>query len=141
MSSNINEILESNFETMEELFNELIDYSLHKGSEKGYKGLNTIEQKLFIVGTFLNEVSNGGLEQYFTLTNGQYAKETIKFLNSIEEANFLEILTDAYSIYRSDMDEEEQYEALEELDIDFFNLDREYNKLYEKCIKYVKENV
>lgn len=141
MSSNINEILNSNVESMEELFNQLIDYAMDKEIKKGYKGLEPIEQKLFIVGKYLMEVNNGGLDQYFIHTDGQYAKETIKFLKSIEEANFLEILNKAYEIYRSDMDEDEQYEALEELDIDFFNFEREYNKLYEKCIKYVKDSI
>lgn len=140
MAYNFKDIMNDNSNDSE-LFNKVTDYSIDKEIEEGFENLSTIEKNLFMIGKLLLEVNNGGFDQYFLNTEGKYAKGTIKFLNSIGESNFSKLFCQATDILYSDLDEDEKYEEFEELDIEFFNFDREYNKLYEKCIQYVKNNL
>lgn len=55
------------------------------------------EQVAYTVVVLNQQVNNGGLNQYFVNGYGQFAKETIKYLNLINATKTAEILTNALS--------------------------------------------
>ena len=62
-----------------ELWLSLVD-RVHKGPE-GFAGLTVDEQLYFAVGVLDGEVYNGGFEQFFHNSSGEYFDEAIKGLN------------------------------------------------------------
>lgn len=126
----------------EELFYKISDYSIEKKLKNGIKELDEIEKVFFMVGLLIMEVNSGGFDFYFIDAGGnKYAKETLKFLNEIDENNFSILLNKAINIFNSDKEYDQKFKELDDIDSEFYKFSTpEYNNLYERCIRYLKKN-
>lgn len=127
----------------EEMFYKISDYALTIGIKYGFNKLDEIEKKFFMVGFLLMEVNNGGFDLYFVDGEGEkYARHTLHFLNLIGEKKFSNLLNMAIDIFESNKIYDEKLKELDDIDSEFYKfLTPEYNKLYEKCIGYLKDSV
>lgn len=127
----------------EELFYKIFDYYLIKYVEGDLNKLDEIEKNFFMVGLLLTEVNSGGFDFYFIDAEGEkYARQTIDFLNSIDEKNFSYLLKKATEIFESEKVYDEKFKELDTIDNEFYKFRaNEYNELYEKCIRYLKNEI
>lgn len=129
-------------EKNETIFYKVTDYALEKELEAGFDELDEIEKYLFMVGKILMEVNNGGFDQYFFNTDGIYARETLQFLNLIDEIKISNLLFKAVSIFDTDKSDDEKYDEFNGLDKEFYELSStDYEDFYNKCICYIRERV
>lgn len=129
-------------EKNETIFYKATDYALEKELEAGFDELDEIEKYLFMVGKILMEVNNGGFDQYFFNTDGIYARETLQFLNLIDEIKISNLLFKAVSIFDTDKSDDEKYDEFNGLDKEFYELSiTDYEDFYNKCICYIRERV
>jgi hypothetical protein len=129
-------------EKNETIFYKATDYVLEKELEAGFDELDEIEKYLFMVGKILMEVNNGGFDQYFFNTDGIYARETLQFLNLIDEIKISNLLFKAISIFDTDKSDDEKYDEFNGLDKEFYELSStDYEDFYNKCICYIRERV
>lgn len=126
----------------EELFYNISDYCIDKEIKDGYEKLDENEKHFFAIGKLLMEVNNGGFDQYFLNTEGEYIRDTLHFLNLIGETEFSKLFSKAVNIFESDKTDDEKDDAFCELDDEFYELESSaYENLYDKCISYIKEQV
>jgi hypothetical protein len=126
----------------EEIFYTVTDAAMEKEIENGYEDLNELEKKSYMVGKYLQEVNNGGFDQYFYNTNGVYARETVDFLESINETSLSRILDEAISIWKAVIADDQKEEEFDKLDNKVYNLSsQDYDILYVKYVNYLQELV
>lgn len=126
----------------EELFYKISDYYyLRIETRKNFNNLDEIEKNFFMVGLLLAEVNSGGFDSYFVDAEGEkYARHTLDFLNSIGEKNFSNVLNKAIDIFESEKVYDEKFKELDKIDDEFYKFrTNEYNELYDKCIRYLKD--
>lgn len=128
----------------EELFYKIFDYYYPtKHEEEDFSKLDEIEKNFFMVGVLLSEVNSGGFDFYFVDAEGEkYARHTLDFLNSIGEKNFSYLLEKATGIFESEKVYDKKFKELDIIDDEFYKFrTNEYNELYEKCIRYLKNEL
>ncbi|MBD7915130.1 DUF4375 domain-containing protein [Clostridium sp. Sa3CUN1] len=142
MSKYYETIVNENYRS-EELFYKIFDYYLIKHVEGDFNKLDEIEKNFLMVGLLLTEVNSGGFDFYFIDAEGEkYARQTLDFLNSIDEKNFSTLLNKATEIFESEKGYDEKFKELGIIDDEFYKFrTNEYNDLYEKCIRYLKNEL
>jgi len=126
-----------------EVFFDIANHLEDKTSKEGFENLTENEKNLFRVSKLLNEVNNCGFNQYFLNTaGGIYINETLQFLSLINDDDFSNIVQKAIDIFYENLAYENKCDKFNELDCEFceIHIDK-YHTLYEKCIKYLKNNL
>ncbi|SFA99590.1 MULTISPECIES: DUF4375 domain-containing protein [unclassified Bacillus (in: firmicutes)] len=98
------------------------------------EGEKTIIHILRLVG----EVGNGGFEQYFYNTQGQFLPETLDALERINDSNVKSLFQKAVICFNSDKVETLKEEEWYKLDKQFYNYDM---YLYKLMVKYIRDNI
>jgi hypothetical protein len=133
----LNEIVEK-----EELFYSVTDHAMEKEIESGFDVLEDIEKNAYMVGKLLMEINNGGFDQYFVNTEGQYARATLDFLDTIGEKCFSKLLEEAISIDKAVIPDDQKMEEFDKIDKKFYYLNTaDFELIYEKFADYLKRNV
>jgi hypothetical protein len=119
----------------------------YKNPEK----LTFCEKNIVYVEELEREVNNGGFNQYFFNSSGDYVNETVAALETIGSKIFLRILKDAINKFPNGIvpnDREERQDILLEIDEDnelWQELDNEFYKYEEDIndllIDYIKNNI
>ncbi len=133
-----------------------IDNQLNKKSEFGDEldKLNDPEKNFLFVENLLREVNNGGFNQWFYNSSGDYAHETIAALNAIGAVKMAAFVEKAISIWpernvpkdklvRQDMLQQMEDSAKpewEKLDNMFYQGEDNLDNYGELLIEYVKKN-
>ena len=90
---------------------------LEKESETGFDSLTAKEKAVFLAFLLEGEVGNGGIEQYYTNTSGQYAVRTVEMFEAIgakEVAKKLEELNSLFPQGIPSIDQNERCEQFED---------------------------
>ncbi|MBU0997621.1 MAG: DMP19 family protein [Firmicutes bacterium] len=123
----------------------LLDYieRLQKKCKNGkkIKKLNPTERIIYLISEFEAEVNNGGFDQFFTNSTGNYASETIECLKKIEALHTASLLREAIDTIASAKSEEdlaEIEEKLDKLDDKFYEYE---DNLEELQVRYIKDNI
>ncbi len=132
-----------------ERYLKLGDITCMKGIREGYDALTDDEKVVFLVSGLEAEVNNGGFDQFFFNSVGNYALETLEILRMIGSLEATELLENAIRVVfgeempNSDREErweeleqlsEEQKEKLNEIDNKFFSLKE---PLFELVVNYI----
>lgn len=120
----------------EDKFYEIADVIAEKQDQTGFDSLKMEEKNIFMIDTMLNEINNGGLDQYFFNTKGRYADDTINVLKMIGQPQLAEIIHLASILYNSDQADEDKFDKLNEYDEQIFS-DVEFEELYKCCLNYL----
>jgi len=119
--------------------------------DKSFESLNEHEKNVIFIEMLEGQVNNGGFDQYFFNSSGEYAHETLKALEEINAPKMSEILNKAIMSFPSlpiPKDSEIRREVMEDLREDISDkwdkLDDEFYKYPENLaglvIEYVKSN-
>lgn len=126
----------------EDIFYSVTDYVMEKEIENSFEDLDDVEKKAYIVGKYIMEVNNGGYDQYFFNTDGEYAKATVEFLDQIGERNFSKLLDESISIFKAVIPDDRKEEEFELMDQKFYHVDIEaYEELYDKFEAFLQNNI
>jgi len=129
-----NDIIESNLSNKEKFYK--IAELLYK---KDIQSLSEAERLIVYVDKYLAEVNNGGFDQYFWNTEGEFADDTLRLLNELNEQDFSRLLKKAIEIFNSEKDEDEKYDEFNELDNEFYKLNvKDYDNLYRLCVENLR---
>jgi hypothetical protein len=133
----LNEIVEK-----EELFYSVTDHAMEKEIENGFDDLEEIEKNAFMIGKLFMEINNGGFDQYFVNTDGQYARATVDFLDNIGEECFSKLLEEAISSHKAVIPDDQKMEEFDKIDKKFYYLKTDdFELLYEKFAHYLRGNI
>ena len=117
----------------------------------GFDGLTDSEKVFYCVWVLEGQVNNGGFDQYFFNTRGEYSVEAVDAFEKIGAGKTAEIIGRANSIFengratkdrtarKEDLDAlpESAQEALRGLDDEFYKCDEDFDKLlYEFVVKH-----
>lgn len=114
--------------------------------------LNGIERVFYLCQTFEVEMNNGGIDQYYHNTSGNYANETVEALSTIHALETALILDKGNAVFKDGIvpeDQEARCEEIEHLDYSditwlFDELDQQFYKCKDDlsvlCLKYVLGN-
>lgn len=114
---------------------------------------NSSQQAIYLSWWLEAEVNNGGFNQYYSNSSGQYAKLMPKLLSKMKAPKFSELTDRANKIYKSNLDKitkeqdgtlegfSKSYEnnPLNDLDGEFYKLYEEEN-LYQIQIEFIRRN-
>jgi hypothetical protein len=114
---------------------------------------NSSQQAIFLSWWLEGEVNNGGFNQYYTNSSGQYAEMVPGLLKKMDALKFAELAERANQIYRSNYKQitkdqdgtlegfSKSYEnnPLNDLDSEFYKLYDQEN-LYQKQIEFIRKN-
>jgi hypothetical protein len=111
--------------------------------------LTECEKNIVYIEELEREVNNGGFNQYFFNSSGDFAIETINALKVIGSKIFLEILQEAVNKFPGRIVPKDRYkrqELLEGINIDLWEeLDNRFYKygedIYDLMIKYINQNI
>jgi hypothetical protein len=113
--------------------------------------LTECEKNIVYIEELEREINNGGFNQYFFNSSGDFAMETINALKVVESKFFLEILQEAINKFPNKTvpkDRYERQELLAEIDenIELWEeLDNRFYKyeenIYDLMIKYINKNI
>ncbi len=134
--NDVEEILE-NSGTEEDKFYAIADIIAEKEAENTFSSLKVEEKNIYMIDLFLNEINNGGLDEYFFNTNGKYCNDTINVLKMIGQPEIAEILNQASIIYNDDNNDEDKFDLLNEFDERIYN-QVDFESLYKSCIQYLR---
>ena len=152
------EIIESTSddELLQVVFDNLSE-QLPKDYRKEYEFIttkfNSSQQAIFLSWWLEGEVNNGGFNQYYTNSSGQYAEMVPQLLEKMGAIRFAELTDRANKIYKSNFEEitkeqdgtiegfSKSYEnnPLNDLDSEFYELYKEED-LYKKQIEFIRAN-
>lgn len=132
----VEEILE-NKGSEEDKFYAIADHIAEKEAADSFNSLKVEEKNIHMIDMLLNEVDNGGLDQYFFNTKGKYCHDTINVLKMIGQHEFAEILNQASIIYNGDAVDEDKFDMLNEFDEKIYG-QVDFNELYKACLQYLK---
>jgi len=116
------------------------------------KSLTQSERNIVYIEELEREVNNGGLDQFFVNSSGDYAEETINALKQIRSVRFLKILETAVEQFpnaKPPKDRDERLEVMERiedktasiwnaLDDEFYKYDED---IYSLMIEYIRANI
>lgn len=97
----------------------LIDKATDKYFRSGFESMTDIEKALFCVWTLESEVNNGGFNQYYWNSAGDFSKETVCFLEDVgasETASILKAANENFGNEGPPKDRTERQQRLEELE-------------------------
>lgn len=123
-------------------FNLLSEHIFKHYLESGYDSLTDKEKSIRDIDIFLQDVNNGGLDQYFNNTECMQTRvdDLLDMLRKFEDDTYTPLICIGLDIYNGQLDQAEKSSKLHELDKIFYKLDIfEYARLYKCCIKYDKE--
>ena len=90
----VDEILQSK-ESEEDKFYAIADVIAKKEAESSFNSLKVEEKNIHMIDVLLEEINNGGLDEYFFNTDGKYSQDTINVLKMIRQHELAEILNQA----------------------------------------------
>lgn len=119
--------------------------------DKDFESLNTIEKNILYIDMLEGQVNNGGFDQYFFNSSGEYAHETIIALKEIKAPLMADILNRAIKVFPElpiPKDSEQRREFMEDIPESISDtwdkLDDEFYKYPENLaglvIEYIKAN-
>jgi len=119
--------------------------------DKNFESLNSIEKNVLYIEMLEGQVNNGGFDQYFFNSSGEYAHETLIALEEIKASQMAEILNRAIKVFPSlpiPKDSEQRRGHMEDIPESvsetWSKLDDEFYKYPENLaglvIEYVKAN-
>ena len=132
----VEEILENNG-TEEDKFYAIADIIAEKEAENSFTSLRVEEKNIYMIDTLLEEVNNGGLDQYFFNTNGKFSNDTINVLKMIGQFELAEIINQASILYFGDAADEDKFDMLNEFDEKIYS-QVDFESLYKACLQYLK---
>lgn len=120
-------------------------------NDKNFESLNQFEKNVLYIEMLEGQVNNGGFDQYFFNSSGEYAHETLVALNDIGANNTVDIFEQAIKIFPKfpipkDMEERREYmrnlpknisEVWYQLEDKFYEYPDAIGQL---TIKYIKKN-
>lgn len=120
-------------------------------NDKDFESLNVIEKNILFIEMLESQVNNGGFDQYFFNSSGEYAHETLSALEEIMAPQMAKILNSAINVFptlpipkdtelrRDQMKEipDSVSETWDKLDDKFYEYPED---LAELVIEYVKAN-
>ena len=120
-------------------------------NDKDFESLNQYEKNVLFILMLEGEVNNGGFDQYFFNSSGEYAHETLKALEEIKANQMAEILNSAIKEFPTlpiPKDTEQRRELMEDIPDSISDtwdkLDDEFyeypENLTELVIEYVRAN-
>jgi hypothetical protein len=120
-------------------------------NDKDFESLNDFEKNVIFIEMLEGEVNNGGFDQYFFNSSGEYAHETLKALAEINAPKMAEILNQAIKVFPSlpipkdtGVRRELMEDLPEEISYKWDKLDNEFYEYPENLsglvIEYVKLN-
>lgn len=119
--------------------------------DKDFESLNAIEKNILYVEMLEGQVNNGGFDQYFFNSSGEYAHETVIALKAIKAPQMADILNRAISVFptlpipkHTEKRREYMEDIPESISDTWIKLDDEFYKypenLLELVIEYVRAN-
>lgn len=132
----VEEILQSK-ESEEDKFYAIADVVAKKEAESSFNSLKVEEKNIHMIDVLLEEVNNGGLDEYFFNTGGKYSQDTINILKMLKQFEFAEILNQASILYYGDANEEDKFDMLNEFDEKIY-AQVEFEALYKACLEYLR---
>ncbi|WP_298521191.1 DMP19 family protein [uncultured Kordia sp.] len=120
-------------------------------NDTNFESLNDYEKNVLFIGMLEREVNNGGFDQYFFNSSGEYAHETLTALKDINAPKMAAILHQAIKIFPTvpiPKNAEARRECMEKISEtitdNWDSLDNEFyqypENLTELSIEYVKNN-
>jgi hypothetical protein len=110
-----------------------------------------VRKILFIIEELEREVNNGGFNQFFFNSSGDYIMETLNALEIIQSKNCYDILkraiekwpnnylpSDRYERQDILLDIDSEYDLWEDLDTEFYKYEED---IYSLLLKYIRENI
>ena len=85
-------------------------------NDKDFESLNQLEKNVLFVEMLEGQVNNGGFDQYFFNSSGEYAHETLNALEEIKAPQMAELLNQAIKVFPSlpiPKDTEQRRECME----------------------------
>jgi hypothetical protein len=131
----VEEILQSK-ESEEDKFYAIADVIAKKEAESSFNSLKVEEKNIHMIDVLLEEINNGGLDEYFFNTGGKYSQDTINVLKMIKQHELAEILNQASILYYGDTNEEDKFDMLNEFDEKIYG-QVEFEALYKTCLEYL----
>lgn len=132
----VEEILESN-DSEEDKFYAIADIISKKAAESSFNSLKVEEKNVNMIDTLIDDINNGGLDDYFFNTEGKYCEDTINVLKMLSQFELAEILNQASIIYFGDTNEDDKFDLLNEFDEKIFG-QVDFEVLYKACLHYLK---
>ncbi len=132
----VEEILD-NKGSAEDKFFAVADLIADKESHDTFSGLKVEEKNIYMIDRLLNEINNGGLDQYFFNTRGKFCQDTIDILKMLEQFELAEILNQAGILFHGDAKEEDKFDMLNEFDEKIYT-QVNFDRLYEACVGYLR---
>src|SRR5690606_3072341 len=105
-------------------------------NDKDFESLNETEKNVLFVEMLEGQVNNGGFNQYFFNSSGEYAHETLIALKQIKAPKMAEILNRAIKVYPTlpiPKDTEQRREHMEEIPE---SVSETWDKLDDEFYKY-----
>ncbi len=120
--------------------------------DKDFESLNSIEKNILYIEMLEGQVNNGGFDQYFFNSSGEYAHETLLALKEINAPQMADLLNRAISVFPKlpiPKDTEQRREYMEDIPESISEtwdkLDDEFYKYPENLeglvIEYIKANI
>ena len=132
----VEEILE-NKGSEEDKFYAIADAIAEKEAESTFNSLKVEEKNIHMIDILLEEINNGGLDEYFFNTGGKYSQDTINVLKGISQFELAEILHQASIIYYGDTNDEDKFDMLNEFDEKIYG-QVDFEALYKACLEYLR---
>ncbi|TVZ47482.1 DMP19 family protein [Olleya sp. Hel_I_94] len=104
--------------------------------DKDFESLNSIEKNILYIEMLEGQVNNGGFDQFFFNSSGEYAHETLIALEEIKAPKMAEILNRAIRAFPTSpipKDEEQRREYMEDVPE---NISETWDKLDDEFYKY-----
>jgi hypothetical protein len=135
----VESILENN-ESEEDKFYAIADIISKKAAEASFNSLKVEEKNINMIDTLIDDINNGGLDDYFFNTEGKYCEDTINVLKMLNQFELAEILNQASFIYFGDTNEDDKFDLLNEFDEKIFE-QVDFEALYKACLHYLKSYI
>jgi hypothetical protein len=131
----VEDILESK-ESEEDKFYAIADIISMKKAESSFNSLKVEEKNINMIDTLIEDINNGGLDDYFFNTEGKYCHDTINVLKMLSQFEMAEILNQASIIYFGDTNEDDKFDLLNEFDEKIYG-QVDFEALYKACLHYL----
>lgn len=138
MKINIIEIIKKD-DNYEEMYYKILEPIQEMELNDGINKLSIGERNLFLIEKLIEEVNNGGFDQYFVNTEEIYVEETLDILKASGISSLTKLLNKAIIIFKSEIDDEKKMDKYEKLDNKFYNK-FDYDEFYKSSINYIKKN-
>lgn len=107
---------------------------LNKYIDNGFENLSDNEKNFWYIEVLLQDVNNGGFDQYFSNTECKELDLLLNALSILGDTKYTKLVCLAAEIYCNQIESDSRYEKLNTLDNEFYKFDLfDYVELYEKC--------